>query len=227
MPKLNAHLGYQFTEFEPMQRFHQAAQAGFKAVEWPAIYPYDPERLREIIDSLDLRWISVSVPFGSEKGVAALAGREDEFRRGLREAIRYAKALDAAWIHPMAGRVAQWDEGARKTYLSNIRRAVNEAAAHGLGTLIEVIGEGEVPGYAMCTYDRADEVIGEIGSDSLKAVAGQLPCPDGDWRRDRARPALGRANRSRADRGRAGTPRTGNGKHRFRSVFFHARKRRI
>jgi hydroxypyruvate isomerase len=39
-----------------------------------------------------------------------------------------------------------------------------------LGTLIEVIGEGESPGYAMCTYERADEAIGEIGGDSLKLL---------------------------------------------------------
>ena len=37
MPKLNAHLGYQFTEFDPLERFAQAAMAGFKAVEWPAV----------------------------------------------------------------------------------------------------------------------------------------------------------------------------------------------
>ena len=174
MPRLNAHLGYQFTEFEPLERFAQAARAGFKAVEWPAVYPYDPVWLREIIDALDLQWVQVALPFGDaakgEKGLAALPDRRDEFIGGLRQAIHYAKVLGARWIHPMAGIVRDWDEAARTTYLENVGRAVAEAADHGLGTLIEVIGSGEVPGYAMSTYERADEVITGIGSDSLRLL---------------------------------------------------------
>lgn len=174
MPRLNAHLGYQFTEFEPLDRFAQAARAGFKAVEWPVVYPHDPLQLREIIDALGLQWIQVTLPFGDakkgEKGLAALPYRQDEFIRGLREAIYYANVLGARWIHPMAGVVSDWDGMARATYLKNIRRTVEEAAEHGLGTLIEVIGSGEVPGYAMSSYERADQVITEVGSESLRLL---------------------------------------------------------
>ena len=110
MPRLNAHLGYQFTEFAPLERFEQAAKAGFKAVEWPAVYAYSPQQLKEIIDRLGLRWVQVTLPFGDtsrgEKGLAALPGREAEFRQGLASAIEYAKVLGAQWIHPMAGVVS-------------------------------------------------------------------------------------------------------------------------
>lgn len=174
MLRLNAHLGYQFTEFDPLERFAQAAKAGFKAVEWPAVYAHDPAQLREIIDRHCLQWVQVTLPFGDtrkgEKGVAALPGREDEFAAGLNEAIRYARVLGARWIHPMAGVVSAWDEVARATYLKNVRRAVETAADNGLGTLIEVIGSGEVPGYAMCDYRRADEVCDEIGAESLRLL---------------------------------------------------------
>jgi hydroxypyruvate isomerase len=171
MSKLNAHLGYQFTEFEPLERFTQAARAGFKAVEWPAIYPYDPLQLKEIIDAQGLEWIQVTLPLGDarkgEKGLAALPDREEEFIHGLREAIRYANALGASWIHPMAGLVSDWDETTRRTYLKNVRRVAEEAADHGLGTLIEVLSAKEMPGYAMSSYERAEQVITEIGSDFL------------------------------------------------------------
>lgn len=174
MLRLNAHLGYQFTEFEPLERFAQAAGAGFKAVEWPAVYAYDPAQLREIIDRHGLQWVQVTLPFGDtskgEKGLAALSGREDEFAAGLNEAIRYARVLGARWIHPMAGIVGEWDEVARTTYLMNLRRTVEVAADNGLGTLIEVIGSGEVPGYAMCDYQRAHLVFNEIGSESLRLL---------------------------------------------------------
>lgn len=174
MLKLNAHLGYQFTEFEPLERFAQAARAGFKAVEWPAVYAYDPAQLREIIDRHDLQWVQITLPFGDtrkgEKGLAALPGREDEFAAGLNEAIRYATALGARWIHPMAGVVGDWDDIVRATYLKNVLRAVEAAADNGLGTLIEVIGSGEVPGYAMCDYQRADQVLNEVGGNSLRLL---------------------------------------------------------
>lgn len=166
MLRLNAHLGYQFTEFEPWERFTQAARAGFKAVEWPAIYAYEPERLKATIDALSLRWVQVALPFGDtskgEKGLAALPGREDEFIQGLRDAIHYAKTLGACWIHPMAGVVREWNEVVRTVYLKNLQRALDEASVHGLGVLVEVIGNGEVPGYAMSDYRRAAEVFATL-----------------------------------------------------------------
>ncbi len=174
MPRFNAHLGYQFTEFAPLDRFEKAAQAGFKAVEWPAVYSHSPQRLREIIEELGLTWIQVTLPFGDtsrgEKGMAAIPGREAEFLEGLSSAIEYAKALGAAWIHPMAGVVGEWNPEIRKTYVDNISRAIKQAADNGLGTLIEVIGEGEVPGYGMCSYDRAEQVISETGCESLRLI---------------------------------------------------------
>lgn len=174
MPRFNAHLGYQFTEFVPLDRFDKAAQAGFKAVEWPAIYSYSPQQLREIIERLELSWIQITLPFGDsrrgEKGIAAIPGREAEFLDGLSSAIMYAKALGASWIHPMAGIVGEWDSTVRKTYITNISRAIKQAADNGLGTLVEVIGDGEVPGYGMCSYDRAEQVISETGCESLRLI---------------------------------------------------------
>lgn len=174
MPRFNAHLGYQFTEFEALERFSQAAQAGFKAVEWPAVYAYSPQQLRDLIDAHGLQWIQVTLPFGNtargEKGMAAIPGREAEFREGLVSAIKYAKVLGAQWIHPMAGVVGVWDATVRTTYLANIALSLQLAADNGLGTLIEVIGEGEVPGYGMSTYERAEQVIGESGCESLRLI---------------------------------------------------------
>lgn len=174
MPRFNAHLGYQFTEFAPLERFEQAAKSGFKAIEWPAIYAYPPQQLKEIIERLGLSWIQVTLPFGDtsrgEKGMAAIPGREAEFRQGLATAIDYAKTLGAKWIHPMAGVVGDWDTSVRKTYLANISLAIKQAADNGLGTLIEVIGSGEVPGYGMSDYQRAAQVIEEPGCESLRLI---------------------------------------------------------
>ena len=144
------------------------------AVEWPAIYGFDPHRLKETIAALGLAWVQVALPFGDagkgEKGLTALPGREDEFLAGLRQAIDYAVILGARWIHPMAGVVREWDGAARATYLANLRRAVAMAADEGIGTLVEVIGSGEVPGYAMDSYARAAELFDEIGDAAGEAA---------------------------------------------------------
>ena len=105
-----------------------------------------------------------------KKGLRRSRGVKGEFLDGLSSAIMYAKTLGASWIHPMAGIVGQWDRTVRKTYIANISRAIKQAADNGLGTLVEVIGDGEVPGYGMSSYDRAEQVISETGCESLRLI---------------------------------------------------------
>lgn len=159
-----AHLGFQFTEYDGMERVRQAAQAGFRAVEWPAIYGFDAEELAGRVRELGLEWAQVTLPLGDaskgEKGSTALPGREQDFELGLQQAIRYAKALGSHMIHPMAGvGVSLSDPKVMATYLNNLVRALQVAQAQGLRVIIEVINEETVPGYAMCTYELAEHVL--------------------------------------------------------------------
>ena len=162
---LCAHLGFQFQEFPEEERFAQAARAGFRGVEWPNPYAHPPARLRRWLDTHGLHWTQLALPMGQagEKGLTALPGREAEFRAGLQQAIEYALVLGARWLHPMAGKLPpglRWEDPAvQHTYLNNVAHTVHTAAQHGLGTLVEVIAEAEVPGYALCTYERAEEVL--------------------------------------------------------------------
>jgi hydroxypyruvate isomerase len=181
--KLCAHLGYQFGELPPMERFSAAARAGFEAVEWPALYQYPAEQLRAPIAQHRLTWVHVTLPTGNaaagEKGLAALPGRQDEFAEGLRKAIEYALVLDARWIHPMSGVVPAWTAEVRRTYVDNLRLTLTEARKHSLGVLVEVINPAEVAGYAMGSYELADAMFQEVASDGtpsllLDAYHGQM-----------------------------------------------------
>jgi len=161
--KLCAHLGYQFTEYQGLERLRQAAAAGFEAVEWPAIYGFSPEALAGCMADAGLQWVQVTLPAGDaargEKGIAALPGRQDDHRRGLDEAVRYAKALGSSLIHPMAGVGAPLsDPACMDAYLRNLELAVEMAQAEGMRVLIEVISEATVPGYALSTYELAAQV---------------------------------------------------------------------
>lgn len=181
---LCAHLGFQFQECPELERFAQAARAGFRGVEWPNPYAHPPAHLRGLLDAHGLRWTQLALPMGQagEKGLAALPGREAEFRAGLQQAIDYAQVLGARWIHPMAGKLPPgllWEDPAvQHTYLSNVAHTVRTAAQHGLGTLLEVISDAEVPAYAMSSYDRAEQVLAALAPQSphllLDAYHAQL-----------------------------------------------------
>lgn len=164
--KLCAHLGYQFTEYQGFERLEQAARAGFEAVEWPAVYDFDAEELAARSRELGLRWVQVTLPTGDatrgEKGLAALASRQAEFRRGLDEALRYAKALGAEMIHPMAGVASLSDPATLDVYLGNLALAHSVAKANGLKVLVEVISPATVPGYALGSYDLAAQVCATL-----------------------------------------------------------------
>jgi hydroxypyruvate isomerase len=169
MIKLCAHLGYQFGEVSFLERFALAAAAGYRAVEIPAPYAFDVDMLAEHLERFDLTLVQIGTPTGAvhEKGLAALPRRESEFRKGLAEAIRYARALGCSRVHPMAGLengtpAANWG-----TYVSNMKLAVDLLGEEGITTLVEVMSPGAVPDYFMSSYTRARELFDAVADPRL------------------------------------------------------------
>lgn len=166
MLKLSAHLGYQFTESPFLERFALAAQAGYKAVEFPAPYAYDSNRLRDLLKEHDLVMVQFSVPMGknNEKGLAALEIRSQEFRDHLQSALSYAKSLNCQLVHPMSGsRVGiPFNSANWRTYCNNIEFAAKTLADAGIEMLIEVISPSTVPGYYMSSYDLFEALLDRL-----------------------------------------------------------------
>src|SRR5947209_16923634 len=113
-----------FQEIGFLDRFDAAARAGFKGVEFLFPYEHPPE---VIADRLEKNGLTLAlfntVPgdwAGGERGLAALPGREQEFRDGVDKAIKYATATKCRTIHAMAG---LWPEARPKsddTYIENL-----------------------------------------------------------------------------------------------------------
>jgi hydroxypyruvate isomerase len=165
--KLCAHLGYQFNEFDGLNRLDQAAKAGFSGVEWPAIYGFKSSDLIDRVNECNLEWAQVTLPTGNatsnEKGLTALPGREREFSDNLHQAIEYAKKLGSKAIHPMSGaNISLSDARTYDTYIKNLQLALAEAKKNQLTVLIEVIGQQTAPGYAMSDYTIAKRVFQEL-----------------------------------------------------------------
>ncbi len=166
MLKFNAHLGFQFNELPFLERIEAAAAAGFKAVEFPSPYEFDASLLADHLAQYSLPLIQFAAPAGVTKGIAALQDKEDEFRNGLREAVRYAKALACSDVHIMSGVTTQLDEGAL-AYASNLEYAVKYFEDQGLRALIEVISPQAMPGYYMSDFSKAQQVLETFASVGL------------------------------------------------------------
>ena len=85
MPKFAANLSFIFQEVGFLDRFAAAAACGFKAVEYLSPYEHPPEVIVEQLNRHGLVQALFNMPPGDwaagERGTAALAGREQEFRR--------------------------------------------------------------------------------------------------------------------------------------------------
>ena len=92
MPRFAANLSFLFTEVPFLSRFGEAAQAGFRAVEFAFAYEY---RIQEVVAEQQahrLEVVLINAPPGDweagDRGLASLPGREQEFNAGLAIALR-------------------------------------------------------------------------------------------------------------------------------------------
>lgn len=145
-----ANVSWLFAELPDFtHRIHAAASAGFRAVE--AAWPYDTEveRLRRARRDAGVEVVLINTPPGDveagDLGLAAVPGREAEFKQGLDLALSYAKALDCKRIHLMAGRVPVGSKRAsvamemEMVFIQNLKYAADVLSKEGITGLIEPI----------------------------------------------------------------------------------------
>jgi hydroxypyruvate isomerase len=186
MPKFAANLHYLFTEVPFLDRFEAAAKAGFKAVEFQVPYDFAASDLATRLNSHGLKMVLFDTPMGDwnkgDRGLAAVPGREQEFREGLPRAVAYATALGCDLVHVMAGVAGPGADlaAAQRTYVDNLRHAAAFFRPHGVRCVIEPINRqmGIVQGgpsyttqgmhgYFLNHSHQARRIIEEVGSDNL------------------------------------------------------------
>src|SRR5437867_9224485 len=84
MPRFAANLSMMFPELEPRGRFQAAREAGFSAVEYLRPYVHKLAEVRSWLTDAGLELVLINSPAGNaeagERGLAALPGREADFR---------------------------------------------------------------------------------------------------------------------------------------------------
>lgn len=186
MPKFAANLTMMFTEVPFPQRFAAAAKAGFSAVEFLFPYDYAPAEVAGWLRENHLENALFNLPPGDwaagERGLAALPGREAEFRASVARALEYALALGTRRLHAMAGlvprpvplvpagapRLRDDHAACRETYIENLRYAARELAKHGRTLLIEPINGRDMPHYFLNTQAEAHAIREAVAEPNLK-----------------------------------------------------------
>ena len=174
MPRFAANLSMMYQDIGFLDRFDAAARAGFEGVEF--LFPYDhpPEAIAERLtrNRLTLALFN-TVPgdwTGGERGLAALPGREQEFRDGVEKALVYAKATKCRLLHAMAGVLpaGQNRAEAEGAYVANLRHAAERLTGEGITVIIEPINTRDIPGYFFNTTSQAMSIIERVGHPNLK-----------------------------------------------------------
>jgi hydroxypyruvate isomerase len=173
MPRFNANLSWLFQEKPLLDRFAPAASAGFTAIE--ILFPYDQPAsdIRSALLSNGQELVLINAPPGNfsagERGLAALPGREKDFREAFGQALDYAEALDCPRIHVMSGITKDWDQTeAHRTFLTNLEYALQKVENADFSILIEPINTRDFPGYFLTTVEQADGILQELSHPALK-----------------------------------------------------------
>lgn len=172
MPRFAAHLSMLFTEVPFSERFAAARDAGFHGVDLGLPYQFAAEQVADMAAMAEVSVACLTAPPGDwaagERGLAALPGRDSEFRDALDLALDYAEFLDCPAIHVMAGIVPEEDWGpALETYLANLEAAATRAAEHDVRILIGPINPADMPGYFLTRPEDALQVVEDINSRHL------------------------------------------------------------
>ncbi|WP_432460007.1 MULTISPECIES: 2-oxo-tetronate isomerase [unclassified Agarivorans] len=174
MAKFAANLTMLFNHVDFLERFEQAHQAGFKAVEFLFPYAYEPKVLADKLSQFGLELALFNMPPGDwdagERGFAAIPGREQEFKQSVDTAMMYAQALNCKKVHAMSGLVdPQFSEQQHvDTFISNIRYAADRFAEQGIELMIEPLNSRDVPGYFVSHQRDAVALIQQVERTNVK-----------------------------------------------------------
>jgi hydroxypyruvate isomerase len=177
MPRFSANLSFLFTEVPFLERFAEAAQAGFRAVEFTFPYDYQVREIAARVEAQKLEVVLFNTPPGDweagDRGLASLPGREHDFAASVSTALRFAQVLKCSRLHVMAGvlpRDADAAERAKRLriFVRNLKFACEEAAAQNVTILIEPINPRDMPHYLLNTQKEAHAIREEVGSPNLR-----------------------------------------------------------
>jgi hydroxypyruvate isomerase len=171
MPRFAANLGYLFTEWPLLERIDAAAAAGFKAIELQFPYDVPAAQLKARVVANNLQVLGVNTERGGDGqfGFAAVVGKEREWEAQFSKALDYIVAIGGKAIHCLAGMVSPDQRpAAERTFIANLSRGADRAAAHGITLLIEPINPRDRPNYFLNRAEHAADIIEKTAKPNIR-----------------------------------------------------------
>lgn len=169
--QLIANISMLFTEVSLARRVEAAHEAGFDGVEIQFPDAGDLGPLRAAMNATGLPVVLINVPRGTgdEVGLAALPGREADFRDAVATCAQQAHALSVRKVNILAGRPPEGADAARcrSTLIENLRHAADVFDAQGVRVMVEPVNTQDVTGFHLDELDAALEVLNQAAHSNL------------------------------------------------------------
>ncbi|MBW8844695.1 MAG: TIM barrel protein [Burkholderiales bacterium] len=174
-PRFAANLDWLYTEHGYLDRADAARADGFSAVELQQPHLHDIDALAARLAGL--RVVLINAPAGDwaagERGFAALAGKQAEFRKAALRGLDLAARLGSPHLHLLSG-LAEDSAETRATWLANLGWAAEQAGA--ITLTIEPINRRDMPGYFLHRQAQALELLAALGSPRVKLQLDLYHC---------------------------------------------------
>lgn len=173
MPRFAANVSTMFPDVPVDERFAAARAMGFRAVEYLFPYEESPGEIQRRLRDAGIRMILLNTPLGDagsgERGLAAVPGRQADFKAHFERSLCYARTLDVPMIHVMAGVVpGEQRDDAEAIFVENVRHAADTAATHGVRILLEPLNHEDTPGYFLTLTAETRRLMQSISRDNVR-----------------------------------------------------------
>jgi len=164
----SANLNFLFNEVPFMEKFAEAAKAGFKYVEFMFPDGYDIQEIKDQLDENKLKLVLINLPAGNwgegDRGLAVDPARKEEFLASVPKAIEVALKLGVPRANCLVGKVQgnYSEEEIISNLNDNIRFAAKEFEKVGLDLMIESINSFDIPGFYLNTTKQVMDIINAL-----------------------------------------------------------------
>ncbi len=174
MPRFSTNISMMFLEHDLLDRFQAAKDAGFGAIEIQFPYDTSPEDLLAAKENAGVEMSVFNIGVGDlisgGPGLAAMPGREDQFKEAVDLARQYADVLKPVNVNVLPG----WppmDQFSREECLEvligNLRHAAGAMADTGSKTVVEAVNTYDRPGFLLSNSADALDVIAAVDHENL------------------------------------------------------------
>jgi hydroxypyruvate isomerase len=172
--KLAANLSLMFAEYDVMDRFRKAAEAGFTHVEMLFPFHYDLDAVERELKDNGLMMILFDTDAGDfaggDRGYLCDPSQKERFYQSVKDAVAIAPRLGTKLLNALAGKIPSGvsPDQARATVVENLRRAAPLCADAGIVLMSEGLNTVQTPGYFLDTSTLGFGIVDEVGSPAVK-----------------------------------------------------------